>query len=157
MRTSPTSAPPPRSASKSLPTASSLASNAKVLPHTPTVAHSTLLFFLAVRCSRCDGGGRAGAKNVDLGKATAGLPEYLQKKAHLSMHFSLTNTIFQEIKARDLNQLGSIEQALVFDEKKSGDLQRLMSQWNLKQCALPPFSGASLHALPYCSGTSCYG
>jgi Sec1 family len=76
-----------------------------------------------------------GAKNANLGKATAGLPEYLQKKAHLSMHFELTRSIFHEIKARDLYQLGALEQALVFDEKKSSDLQALFASWNLKRCA----------------------
>jgi hypothetical protein len=75
----------------------------------------------------------AGTKNANLSKATASLPEYLQKKAHLSMHFELTRSIFSEISRRDLNQLGSLEQALVFDEKKSSDLQNLMSSWNLKR------------------------
>lgn len=77
----------------------------------------------------------AGAQNANLGKATAGLPEYLQKKAHLSMHFELTRSIFGEISRRDLYSLGSLEQALVFNEKKSSDLQSLMSSWNLKKCA----------------------
>ena len=51
------------------------------------------------------------------------------------MHFELTRSIFDEISRRDLYQLGSLEQALVFDEKKSSDLQNLMSSWNLKRCA----------------------
>jgi hypothetical protein len=51
------------------------------------------------------------------------------------MHFELTRSIFAEISRRDLYPLGRLEQELIFEEKKSSDIQKFLSDWNLKRCA----------------------
>jgi hypothetical protein len=74
-----------------------------------------------------------GVANSKLGNATASLPEYLAKKAHLSMHVQLTSSIFKQVNERDLISLGRLEQELVFGEKKSNDIILHLQGWNARR------------------------
>lgn len=95
----------------------------------------------------------AGVANAKIGNATASLPEYLAKKAHLSMHVELTSSIFQRVNERDLISLGRLEQELVFGEKKSNDIILHLQGWNARRCvSSPKHSGAAL--LPSRVGTA---
>lgn len=90
---------------------------------------------------------RAGVANAKIGNATASLPEYLAKKAHLSMHVELTSSIFQKVNERDLISLGRLEQELVFGEKKSNDIILHLQGWNARRCV-------SLSSFTFCHASS---
>ena len=99
----------------------------------------------------------AGVANAKLGNATASLPEYLAKKAHLSMHVELTSSIFQRVNERDLISLGRLEQELVFGEKKSNDIILHLQGWNarrysmLSNAAMPPLYCLHSHLFGACN------
>jgi len=76
----------------------------------------------------------SGTDQASLSNAAAGLPEYLAKKSHLSMHVQLTDSIFSSINKRDLIPLGRLEQELVFGEKKGPDIITHLQGWNNGRC-----------------------